>query len=147
MTTSVAAFQIDDEVSTAYGDGVITRYRGGDEIYEILLKQWILATKKSPILYAKVENIKKKPDIFKSAITRAFENKELAAELYKKSEYEKAAEKYFECINDIRMLDESKQDDENKALIFELAVPVHNNIALCLMNLKKYKDASMFATR
>jgi hypothetical protein len=94
-----SAFEINEEVNTAYGDGVITKYREEDEIYEILLKKWILATKKSPILFAKGENITKKPSLFESAIKRAFENKKLGAELYSKGSYEKAAEKYYECMN------------------------------------------------
>lgn len=116
-------------------------------MYEILLKKWILATKKSPILYCKGENITKKVSAFESATKMAFENKRLGAELYSKGLYEKAAEKYYECMNNIRVLDENQLDNEKRAVIFEISVPVHNNIALCLMNLKSYKDASLFATR
>ena len=141
------AFDINEEVNTAYGDGLITKYREEDEMYEILLKKWILATKKSPILYSRGENITKKLSIFESATKKAFENKKLGAELYSKGLYEKAAEKYYECMNDIRVLDENNFDNEKRAVVFEISVPVHNNIALCLMNLKSYKDASLFATR
>ncbi len=144
---SAAAFGINEEVNTAYGDGLITKYREEDETYEILLKKWILATKKSPILYSRGENITKKLSIFESATKKAFENKKLGAELYSKGLYEKAAEKYYECMNDIRVLDENNLDNEKRAVVFEISVPVHNNIALCLMNLKSYKDASLFATR
>lgn len=46
-------YRVGDSVCTAYGDAVIESVRAIDHIYELTLKNWKLATGKSPRLYMK----------------------------------------------------------------------------------------------
>ena len=148
--------QIGTTVSTSYGEGNIVGIRSADNMYEIELKNWVLAQGQNPKLFAQLESLTEMPsaassngkqvasnDVEKTMAT-AVAFKDEAGNLFRAKDFEAAKLKYLEALNAMKHLGEGLDNDQ-KAVVFELTVPCHNNLALCSLQIHEYNEAAIYA--
>lgn len=148
-------FHIGETVQTSYGgEGRIMWIRDTDGMYVVHLNNWVLANKKSPILYLNQSSVHKtkhakisvQKSNFEEQFAKAVDAKAVGTELYKASDVEKARNKYLEALEILRDVgDVSTLSNEERAKAFEQNVLCYNNVALCCLLLKDYSEAAIFA--
>eukprot|EP00607_Mallomonas_marina_P007830 CAMPEP_0182417426 /NCGR_PEP_ID=MMETSP1167-20130531/1911_1 /TAXON_ID=2988 /ORGANISM="Mallomonas Sp, Strain CCMP3275" /LENGTH=436 /DNA_ID=CAMNT_0024591005 /DNA_START=170 /DNA_END=1480 /DNA_ORIENTATION=- len=140
-------------VSTPYGNGKIISHRLDDQIVIIEPDTWIMANKKPPTFYLQRDVVKLVPaasddDISYKIVTerlqKANELRNEGATQFKSKNYDEAKLKYLTSLQCIQGLGD-KINNEHRAMVFELTIPCSNNVALCLLKLKKYSEASVYA--
>lgn len=135
---------VSSHVKTVFGVGIIKDIRASDNVYIVELLHWKLADSKSPVLYMQKESlqyhsIKSK---FALILDDVNELKRNAGQAFATSEYNIAKSIYEDALIRIKNHGniESLTNNE-KALLFEFVIPVHNNVALCIMNSQNtYQD-------
>ena len=146
------ALAIGSNVSTSYGDGKVVGIRSADNMYEIELKNWVLAQGQSPKLFAQLESLsgtssngeQAESNDVKKAMATAVAFKDEAGNLFRAKDFEGAKLKYLEALNAMKHLGEGLDNDQ-KAVVFELTVPCHNNLALCSLQIHEYNEAAIYA--
>ena len=146
------------------GDLIKCPYGGAGKIlevrqyhYKVALDNWQLADKKSPTLYlmhsavtADIEaqkaaaEQKRKRSQWNNMLTIAVSNKDKAAALFKKKDYEGAKKAYLDALSALNNLG-TELPDSFRAEVLEHTIPCHNNIALCSMKNKQYDEAIAYA--
>ena len=141
---------------TSYGEGNVVGIREDDGMYEIELDRWTLAQGQSPKLFAQLESLSEIPSAISSTGENAASNdvekamaaaaafKDVAGNLFRAKDFEGSKLKYLEALNAIKHLGEGL-DNDKKAIVFELTVPCHNNLALCSLQVHEYHEAAIYA--
>jgi tetratricopeptide (TPR) repeat protein len=162
----MAAFGVGTTVYTAYGAGVVKSYRESDAMHAVELSNWRLAQGQSPTLFARADSLSDKelpPSSSSSASSASHEHaeesaakyvqktvavavalKDEAGALFRAKDFNGAKTKYLEALDAMKYLGEGLTN-EQKALVFELTVPCHNNLALCSMQVQEYSEAAIYA--
>ena len=136
------------QVRTPYGVCKVVSIRE-DGMFVLGFEKWRLANNTIPALYMQQDALSlyresKIAHRVRSKIDSCAKGKNMGAKLYSEKKFAEARDKYFIALRSIEG-EEGHLTDEEKAEAFELSVPLHNNIALCCLHLKQYKDAYQFA--
>ena len=145
-----------DLVKCAYGGaGKIVEVRQSH--YVVTLDNWQLADGKSPVLYLMhsavtvdaeaqkaAELHKRKRAQWNNLLTIAVSNKDKAAGLFKKKDFDGAKKAYLDALSALNNLG-TELPDSFRAEVLEHTIPCHNNIALCSMKNRQYDEAIAYA--
>lgn len=118
-------------------------------MYSIELVKWQLANGKSPVMYGQAGSFSDAPKektitYIEKMVRNSIALKDEAGTLFRSKDFEGARAKYLEALNAMKYLGEGL-DNEQKAIVFELTVPCHNNLALCSLQMHDYSEASIYA--
>ncbi len=135
-------------VRTSYGKCRVISIRE-DGMFVLGAENWRLANNTIPKLYMQQDTLtldreSKIARRVRNKIDSCAQGKNMGAKLYSEKKFEEARDKYFLALRSLEG-EEGNLTDEEKAEAFELSVPLQNNIALCCLHLKQYKDAYTFA--
>jgi len=142
------AIECGRKIQTPYGEALVRELRDKEGDIVCIPTNWRLAKNCEPVFYLNRKDVKLVPLSVPEMLEKSRRLKGEGTELFKTKQYKEACVKYNLAASALGTNEGTSLGDftdEERASVFELSVPLHNNIARCYMQMGSANESYVFA--